>query len=104
MDTTHTTKPNVATLNRAGIVSGGHHSYHDAIIFACESVDDAVNVRVVFSHPTQPSMLPCTFFLSGSCRFDDRTCKFSHGEIVSLSSLKEYEEPDFSGLAEGSQP
>jgi len=85
---------------------GGHHSYHDAIVFSCDSVDpanDVIKVRVVFSHPTQPSMLPCNYFLSGNCRFDEQSCKFSHGEVVTLSSLKEYVEPDFSGLAEGSR-
>ena len=85
-------------------MTGGHASYHDAIIFSCESpseVYDVINVRVVFSHPTQPSMLPCPFFLSAKCRFDENSCKYSHGEVVPLSSLKEYEEPDFTNLAEG---
>ena len=47
-------------------------------------------------------MLPCPFFLDGRCRFSESSCKFSHGEVVSLNSLREYEEPDFSSLAEGS--
>lgn len=46
-------------------------------------------------------MLPCPFFLAGKCRFDENSCKYSHGEVVPLSTLKEYEEPDFNNLAEG---
>jgi len=35
-------------------------------------------------------MIPCSYFLDGSCKFTDENCHYSHGEIVSFSSLQEY--------------
>jgi len=47
-------------------------------------------VRVMFTNPTQQDMLPCPYYLEGECRFSDQQCRFSHGELVDLLSLKEY--------------
>jgi hypothetical protein len=83
-------------------------SLHNAMIFQTEagaeaaaSMDD-IRVRVVFSHPTSTAMLPCPFYLDGKCRFSDDDCKFSHGEVVSMADLGEFEEPDYSSLEAGS--
>jgi len=82
--------------------SNGSLSYHNAIIFSVEgssgSYDDScdrVMVRVVFSHPTETSMVPCKFYMSGSCKFDEEKCKFSHGEVVDFAALKDFEDPDY---------
>jgi len=75
--------------------------YHNAIIFSVEvesesaSDLDDVMVRVVYSHPTSQSMVPCQYYLSGRCRFSDSDCKWSHGQVLCLSSLKEWVEPDY---------
>jgi hypothetical protein len=44
----------------------------------------------MFTNPTQQDMLPCPYYLEGECRFSDQQCRFSHGELVDLLSLKEY--------------
>jgi hypothetical protein len=44
----------------------------------------------MFTNPTQQDMLPCPYYLEGDCRFSDQQCRFSHGELVDLSALKEY--------------
>lgn len=44
----------------------------------------------MFTNPTHKEMLPCPYYLDGECRFTDDQCHYSHGEIVSLSSLQEY--------------
>ncbi|TRY74656.1 hypothetical protein TCAL_00572 [Tigriopus californicus] len=82
-------------------------SMHNGIIFQIEhdSLDGSMakaKVRVVFSHPTSLSMVPCRFFMDGRCRFEDSECKYSHGESVFLSDLAEYEEPDFTQVKPGS--
>lgn len=71
---------------------------HDSL-YGCMT---KAKVRVVFSHPTSLSMVPCRFFMDGRCRFEESECKFSHGESVYLSDLAEYEEPDFTELKVGS--
>ena len=72
-----------------------------------ELVEDEVEVRVMFTHPTNINMLPCQFYLNGKCKFEEDSapsrsrCKFSHGQVVQLSQLEEFEEPDFEGLKKG---
>jgi hypothetical protein len=84
------------------------NSYHNAVIFAyeestavCANTLEEVAVRVVFLVPVETSMVACQFFMDGKCKFSDSMCKYSHGELVRLSDLKEYHEPDYSGLKEG---
>lgn len=40
-------------------------------------------------------MKPCPFFLEGKCRFDEQSCKFSHGHVVPFSELRPFQDPDF---------
>lgn len=55
----------------------------------------------MYTNPTHQEMLPCPYFLDGSCKFSEEKCRFSHGEPVQLSSLQEYKEPDFESLKIG---
>eukprot|EP00096_Caligus_rogercresseyi_P006128 TRINITY_DN22349_c0_g1_i1.p1 TRINITY_DN22349_c0_g1~~TRINITY_DN22349_c0_g1_i1.p1 ORF type:complete len:433 (+),score=131.13 TRINITY_DN22349_c0_g1_i1:54-1352(+) len=71
----------------------GEH-YHNAVVF---SEDNSESVSVVFSHPILNAMKPCPHYLESSCRFEGR-CKFSHGESIAKSNLRDYKEPDFSLL------
>lgn len=73
------------------------HSYHNAFIADVLSEDDeheGVTVKVFFLNPTQDSMKPCDYYFSDSCTFDEN-CKFSHGESIKYSRLKEYQSPNY---------
>uniref|UniRef100_A0A914VF14 Zinc finger CCCH-type with G patch domain-containing protein n=1 Tax=Plectus sambesii TaxID=2011161 RepID=A0A914VF14_9BILA len=77
---------------------------HNAVIL--DVVDpsrpvEQMEVRVLYSNPMFLSMKPCQFFLEDRCSFET-SCRFSHGEKVSLADLLEYESPDFDALKEGS--
>ncbi|KHJ91865.1 g-patch domain protein [Oesophagostomum dentatum] len=80
-------------------------SHHAAIILEVlppqSSSDDSLKAKVLYSHPMLNGMRPCSHFLAGTCRFEEK-CKFSHGEVVSMSDLNEYKDPDFSSLSVGS--
>ncbi|XP_051167034.1 zinc finger CCCH-type with G patch domain-containing protein [Leptopilina boulardi] len=90
--------------------SWGGIGYHNAMVWSVHreenesitSLND-IKVRVVFMNPTHKEMLPCPYFLEGDCKFSEEQCHFSHGEIVPLSSLQEYREPDFSNIKMGSR-
>lgn len=78
----------------------GQLVYSNAMVQSVESTpmsDDVeeVYVRVLFMQPTHRKMAACKFFLDGRCRFEDKQCHFSHGEVYPLSKLKPYEPPDF---------
>ncbi|KAH8393164.1 hypothetical protein KR200_003251, partial [Drosophila serrata] len=86
--------------------SWGALSYHNSLI--CGVDDDViingdgvldVRLRVLFTNPTHREMLPCSYYLEGECRFDETRCRFSHGELVSGSSIRKYKEPDFHKLS-----
>ncbi|XP_035684459.1 zinc finger CCCH-type with G patch domain-containing protein-like [Branchiostoma floridae] len=80
--------------------------YHNAIILGAEPPTQEVDfprVRVIFCNPITNSMLPCSYFLEGKCRFSEEDCRFSHGNLVAVSDLRQYKELDFSILEEGSQ-
>lgn len=47
------------------------------------------------------AMKPCPYYLTGTCRFLD-SCRYSHGEVVAISELREFEELDLSSLEVGS--
>lgn len=84
----------------------GDVTYHNALVCSVELASnihrmDQIQVRVMFTNPIQQDMLPCPYYLEGACRFSDEQCRFSHGELVDLSSLKEYKEPDFSAVRPG---
>nr|CAD7197923.1 unnamed protein product [Timema douglasi] len=84
----------------------GDMCYHNALVYCIEPSDDItsmdqIQLRVMFTNPTQPDMLPCPYYLEGECRFSQEKCRYSHGELVFFSSLKEYREPDFSVVRPG---
>ncbi|XP_011332346.2 zinc finger CCCH-type with G patch domain-containing protein isoform X2 [Ooceraea biroi] len=88
----------------------GGIGYHNAMICSVYRNDDEdikdihdIKVRVFFLNPTHREMIPCSYFLDGSCKFTDENCHYSHGEIVSFSSLREYKAPDFSSIKMGSR-
>ncbi|XP_046417487.1 zinc finger CCCH-type with G patch domain-containing protein [Neodiprion fabricii] len=88
----------------------GGVSHHNAMVCSIHSDIDSqvtsisdIKVRVMFTNPTHKEMLPCPYFLDGECRFSDDQCHYSHGEIVPLSSLQEYSEPDFSSIKMGTR-
>jgi hypothetical protein len=35
-------------------------------------------------------MLPCPYFLDGSCKFSEEQCHFSHGALVPFTTIQEY--------------
>ena len=78
--------------------SGGSVSMSNAMISHCENSaedslehgTDSILVRVLFTHPVTQDMLPCSFYMAGKCKFPDDKCRFSHGEVVKLSDLKEF--------------
>ncbi|KAG7208275.1 hypothetical protein KM043_014518 [Ampulex compressa] len=90
--------------------SWGGTGYHNAMICSICKGDDVeiknmqdIRVRVFFINPTHKEMLPCPYFLDGKCKFSDEVCRFSHGELVTLSSLQEYKEPNFESIKMGSR-
>ncbi|OWF42647.1 zinc finger CCCH-type with G patch domain-containing protein-like [Mizuhopecten yessoensis] len=84
----------------------GALSCHNAIIsglIPATSTDLMPKVTVMFCNPTHMSMLPCTYHLEGNCKFSDQKCRFSHGHIVELDDLREFQDPDYSALTLGSR-
>ncbi|XP_071767267.2 zinc finger CCCH-type with G patch domain-containing protein [Centroberyx gerrardi] len=80
----------------------GTLEYHNAMVVGTEPPDgDEAQVRVLYVYPTQKSMKPCPFYLEDKCRFLDN-CRFSHGEVVYVSELREFLEFDLSNLQDGS--
>uniref|UniRef100_A0A1A7WQ54 Zinc finger CCCH-type with G patch domain-containing protein n=1 Tax=Iconisemion striatum TaxID=60296 RepID=A0A1A7WQ54_9TELE len=81
----------------------GTLEYHNAMVVGAEPAADGeeARVRVLYIYPTQKSMKPCPFYLEDKCRFLDN-CRFSHGEAVLVSELRDFLESDLSNLEEGS--
>lgn len=80
----------------------GTLEYHNAMVVGAELPDgDEEQVRVLYIYPTQKSMKPCPFYLEDKCRFPDN-CRFSHGDVVYVSELRDFVECDLSNLEEGS--
>ncbi|XP_065917510.1 zinc finger CCCH-type with G patch domain-containing protein-like [Dysidea avara] len=82
--------------------SWGAVNYHNAIMVCTEVEEDddvEVKVRVMFTHPTYNKMKPCSYFLDGMCKFDEDTCKFSHGTVVLYSECLPYNEADLSKVS-----
>ncbi|CAJ0602633.1 unnamed protein product [Cylicocyclus nassatus] len=81
-------------------------SHHAAIILEVlpqdvTGPDKGLQAKVLYSHPMLNGMRPCSHFLAGTCRFDEK-CKFSHGEVVRMADMDEYKDPDFNSLTVGS--
>ncbi|GLV44188.1 uncharacterized protein CBL_12516 [Carabus blaptoides fortunei] len=86
--------------------SWGDIVYHNAMVCGIVSTEETqsfndIQVKVMYTNPTHQEMLPCPYFLEGSCKFSDEKCRFSHGESVQLSNLQEFKEPDFESLKNG---
>ncbi|XP_030647440.1 zinc finger CCCH-type with G patch domain-containing protein [Chanos chanos] len=82
--------------------SWGTLEYHNAMVVGSEEPDgDEAQVRVLYLYPTHKAMKPCQFFLEGKCRFMDN-CRFSHGEVVHVSELREFLAVDLTALEVGS--
>ncbi|KYM98891.1 Zinc finger CCCH-type with G patch domain-containing protein [Cyphomyrmex costatus] len=88
----------------------GGIGYHNAMVCSVhkdsnEAIKDVhdIKVRVFFLNPTHKEMIPCPYFLNGSCKFSDENCHYCHGKIVPFSSLQEYKEPDFRNIKIGSK-
>ncbi|XP_075951640.1 zinc finger CCCH-type with G patch domain-containing protein [Anarhichas minor] len=80
----------------------GTLEYHNAMVMGAEPSDgEEAQVRVLYVYPTQKSMKPCPYYLEDKCRFLEN-CRFSHGEAVYVSELREFLEFDLSNLEEGS--
>ncbi|XP_059889247.1 zinc finger CCCH-type with G patch domain-containing protein isoform X2 [Delphinus delphis] len=80
----------------------GTLEYHNAMIVGTEEMDDgSPGVRVLYLYPTHKSLKPCPFFLEGKCRFQE-SCRFSHGQVVSVDELRPFQDPDLSSLQAGS--
>ncbi|XP_053691240.1 zinc finger CCCH-type with G patch domain-containing protein, partial [Sabethes cyaneus] len=74
----------------------GSTAFHNALICSLDSSDRSnIQIKVLFINPTHQEMVPCPFFLEGECKFDDDKCRYSHGEVVALSELKDYRQPRF---------
>ncbi|KAL7855120.1 hypothetical protein SRHO_G00173100 [Serrasalmus rhombeus] len=82
--------------------SWGTLEYHNAMVVCSEEPDgEETRVRVLYLYPTQKSMKPCSFFLEGKCRFMD-SCRYSHGEVVRVSELRDFLEADLTNMQPGS--
>ncbi|NXL93121.1 ZGPAT protein, partial [Alectura lathami] len=82
--------------------SWGTLEYHNAMIVGTEYLEDgSAGVRVLYLYPTHKSLKPCPFFLDDKCRFKE-SCRFSHGQVVSVEELQPFQEPDLSALQVGS--
>ncbi|XP_072270433.1 zinc finger CCCH-type with G patch domain-containing protein [Pyxicephalus adspersus] len=77
----------------------GTLEYHNAMIVGSEQTEDgSPGIRVLYLYPTHKAMKPCPYFLEGKCHFDEN-CRFSHGQVVPVSELQVFEEPDISSLS-----
>ncbi|XP_020778098.1 zinc finger CCCH-type with G patch domain-containing protein isoform X2 [Boleophthalmus pectinirostris] len=82
--------------------SWGTLEYHNAMVVGAEPPEgEEPCVRVFYVYPTQKSMKPCPFYLDDKCRFPDN-CRFSHGQVVLVSELRDFVESNLSKLEEGS--
>ena len=60
-----------------------------------------VMVRLAFSNPTRLGLVPCQHYLDGRCSRESAQCKWSHGELLKLGSLRQWREPDYALLKPG---
>lgn len=51
-------------------------------------------MKVFFLNPTHDRMRACDYYFEHRCTFEDK-CKYSHGEKVKYSRLKQYQPPNF---------
>lgn len=76
----------------------GHQeeSFHNAFIADIISDDDedGVIVQVFFLNPTHDKMKACDYFFEHRCTYEEN-CKYSHGEKVKYSRLKQFQPPNY---------
>ena len=48
----------------------------------------------MYCHPTHISMKICPFYLEGKCKYSEEDCQLSHGHLIHIDELREYEQPD----------
>ena len=77
----------------------GDLATRNCIIMELDSSTDSATV--LFTQPTDESMVPCHYFLDGSCKFG-LECRRSHGYRVDTSLLETYEHTDMSEAQEDS--
>lgn len=86
----------------------GEKCYHNAIISSVVLEEDDVSclenlqVKVMFCNPVCDRMKPCPFFLDGYCKFSDEKCRYSHGNEVDISEIRDFKLPDYSNFTRDS--
>lgn len=77
----------------------GNKTFHNAFICNVDQQEtESLNklmVRVLYINPIQQNMIPCSYFLDNTCKFEAAKCRNSHGELVAFDDVKEYKEPNF---------
>ena len=61
-----------------------------------------VMVRLAFSNPTRMGLVPCQHYLDGRCSRGAQ-CRWSHGELAKLGSLRQWREPQYSLIKPGAE-
>lgn len=92
--------------------SWGGKAFHNAFVCSLDDTTeyddiidlDNIKIKVLFINPTHRDMVPCSYFLDGSCKFDSDKCHYSHGELVLYKELREYKEPNFQMLQQVKRP
>ncbi|CAH8875829.1 unnamed protein product [Trichobilharzia szidati] len=89
-----------------GWTSNGKFIRQNALILSIVDCDGEMpeRVRVILSHPTRLSEIPCeSFFETGSCYRGIR-CPNSHGKIVNIEDIEDWFEPDAQKYLREGQP
>nr|CAH8876542.1 unnamed protein product [Trichobilharzia regenti] len=89
-----------------GWTSNGKFIRQNALILSIVDCDGEMpeRVRVILSHPTRYSEIPCeSFFETGSCYRGIR-CPNSHGKIVNIEDIEDWFEPDAQKYLREGQP
>lgn len=75
-------------------MKGQQESFHNAFIAEVLDSSDDFSVKVFFLNPLCDKQKACDYYFDGRCTFED-SCKFSHGETVKYSRLKQYIPPNY---------
>lgn len=92
--------------------SWGGKAFHNAFVCSLDDTTeygadidvDNIKIKVLFTNPTHRDMVPCSYYLDGSCKFDADKCHYSHGELVMYNELRDYKEPNFQMLQRSKCP
>lgn len=69
----------------------GGIGYHNAVVLDSEVQENVVFIKAVFMHPTMKKMQPCPYYLEGNCKYSEEKCHYSHGYVVRLDELQDFE-------------